>query len=158
MEPVTAASMIGLIGVATLLGALGTGLLIDRFWAPLIAFLMMCLAAVGALLLIFANGNVTLVFIGIVLLGLGQGAEHDLVAFMVARYFGVANFSGIYGITIFAISSMAALGYAAIGFSHDLTGGYDLALYGAAASLVLAGLLYLALGRYPDLTKMAAPA
>jgi len=149
LSPTTAASMIGLIGVATLLGALGTGLLIDRFWAPLIAFLMLCLAAVGVLLLVFSQGDVTLIMIGIILLGLGQGAEHDLVAFTVARYFGVANFSGVYGITIFAISSMSALGHTAIGFSHDLTGNYDLALYGSAVSLVMAGVLYLMLGRYP---------
>jgi MFS family permease len=149
LSPGVAASMIGLIGVATLLGALCTGLLIDRFWAPMIAFIMLCLAAAGALLLVFSQGNVTLVMIGIVLLGLGQGAEHDLVAFTVARYFGVANFSGVYGLTIFAISSLSALGHTAVGYSHDYTGNYDLALYGSAVSLVMAGVLYLMLGAYP---------
>lgn len=150
IAPGTAASMLGLIGIATLVGTLGTGLLIDRIWAPMIAFPMMCLAAIGALLLVFSNGDLTMVVIGIILLGLGQGAEHDLVAFMVARYFGVANFSGIFGVTVLAVSGMAAIGYSAIGFSHDLTGNYDLALYCAAASLFLSGLLYLTLGAYPS--------
>jgi len=153
LAPATAASMLGLIGLATLIGTVGTGLLIDRVWAPMIAFPMMCLAAIGVLLILFSNGDLTMVVIGIILLGLGQGAEHDLVAFMVARYFGVANFSGVFGVTVLAVSGMSAFGYSAIGFSHDLTGNYDLALYCAAACLVLSGLLYLTLGPYPSDTQ-----
>jgi predicted MFS family arabinose efflux permease len=149
IAPATAAGLLGLLGVATLVGAIVTGLLVDRFWAPLIALIMMTGAAAGALLLGQVDGEVRIAAASVLLLGFAQGAEIDIVAFVVARYFGMKSFAAIYGITIFAIASCTALGVSLIGLLYDRTGSYDLALVLAAASFILSGIAYLTLGRYP---------
>lgn len=150
IAPKTAAGLLGLLGVATFIGAIVTGLLVDRFWAPLIALIMMTGAAAGALLLGYVDGDVRLAAVSVLLLGLAQGAEIDIVAFVVARYFGMKSFASIYGITIFAIASCTALSVSLIGLLYDRTGSYDLAFMVAAASFMLSGLAYVSLGRYPQ--------
>ena len=46
-----------------------------------------------------------LAFIGTVLCGLGIGAEVDLMAYFVSRYFGLRSFGAIYGL-MFALFSL----------------------------------------------------
>ena len=49
-------------------------------------------------------GAITLIGLGLGAWSLGLGAEIDVVAFMVARYFGVPSFASIYGLAVFAIA------------------------------------------------------
>jgi predicted MFS family arabinose efflux permease len=151
VNPGQAASLVGAAGLASFAGALITGVLIDRFWAPAIALIFMCGAAAGAALLAL-NGSVDTAgaMVAILLIGLGLGAELDLVAFMVARYVGVANFSSVYGLIVVALAVGGASGASLLGLAYDNHGNYDLALLGVSASFIVAGLLYLTLGRYPD--------
>lgn len=145
-----AAGLVGLTGAASFVGALVTGSLVDRFWAPAIAFLFACGSAVGACLLAMhgtLDGPVAI--LAVLLIGLGLGAEIDVVAYMVARYFGIPSFSTLYGLTVFFIAFFGALGTSMLGLAYDTFGNYDLGLYIIAASFVAAGCLYLLLGRYP---------
>ena len=87
--------------------------------------------------------------VAICLIGLGLGAEIDIAAFVVARYFGVRNFSSVYGMVAFSLSVSGAIGSALIGASYDNYGSYDAALIIIAVAVVLAGFVYLLLGRYP---------
>lgn len=145
-----AAALVGLAGVASFVGALVTGSLVDRFWAPGIALLFACGSAAGACLLAL-NGTLDgpVAATAILLVGLGLGAEIDVVAFMVARYFGVQNFSTLYGLAVFFIAVGGALGASLLGVAYDKLGSYDTALFVIAAAFISAGLSYLMLGRYP---------
>lgn len=146
----TAASLVGLFGVSSVIGAFVTGFLLDRIWAPAVALVVMLVGAAGAAVLAFLPGTVAVAVIGVLLIGFAMGAETDISAFMVARYCGVANFSAVYGIVILAVSLASSIGSSGIGFMYDAYGDYAFALIIAGASFVLAGLGYLALGRYPD--------
>lgn len=150
VQPASAVWIVGLMGASSVVGLIVTGLLLDRFWAPAIAFLFMIAAASGAVLLLVAGSNVGIAAAGVILLGLGYGAEIDLLGFVIARYFGMGLFGTIYGIALLTIAFGTAASSSAIGLIYDQTGGYSLALTVAAASLVLSGMLYLTLGRYPD--------
>lgn len=145
-----AAGFVGVAGLASFLGAIATGSLVDRFWAPGIAFLFACGAAAGTAMLalnpVLGTPAATL---AVLLVGLGLGAEIDVVAYMVARYFGLGSFSTIYGLTVFFIALSSALGASLLGFAFDRFGSYDTALLVIAASFVAAGCLYLLLGPYP---------
>lgn len=150
VEPTPAAALIGMAGIASLAGALITGSLVDRFWAPGIAFLFACGSAVGACLLasqtaIDGPGAAT----AILLVGLGLGAEIDVVAYMVARYFGVRSFATLYGLAVFFIAFAGAAGASLLGVAYDVNGNYDVALFAIAGCFVAAGCLYLLLGKYP---------
>ena len=147
-----AASLIGLTGMASIFGALVTGALVDRLWAPGVALVFAAGSALGAFIL--ASGGTLdgwTATTAILLIGVGLGAEIDIVAFMVARYFGVAQFSSIYGVIAFGLAAFGALGSSTLGIVYDRFGSYDPALYGVSIAFVAAGLVYLMLGRYPAL-------
>lgn len=150
MEAGPAAALVGMAGVASFIGALVTGSLVDRFWAPAVAFVFACGSAAGTVLLA-THGTVDGPMAGfaILLIGLGLGAEIDVVAYMVARYFGVQSFSTLYGMTVFFIALSGALGASLLGAAFDRDGNYDTALLVIAACFMTAGCVYLLMGRYP---------
>jgi hypothetical protein len=55
-----------------------------------------------------------------VLCGLGIGAEVDLMAFFVGRYFGLQTFGAIYGLLFAAFIAGSGLGVYLMGLSSDL--------------------------------------
>jgi MFS family permease len=147
----TAASYAGIAGLAVMGGRIAAGILIDRFWAPLVAIGFLAMPAAACFLLVgdtLASGPI--IALAAVLVGLAAGAEFDLVAFMAGRYFGMRNYGFIYGVQIGAI--LAATGIAPALFSRvqSATGSYDAALITAGAIFLTAPLLLLTLGRYPS--------
>lgn len=153
-----AAALIGLVGVSALVGALLTGMLVDRIWAPLVACVFTLGPALGCLMLLPESIELWVAIVALILLGLGQGAEIDVVAFMIARYFGLRSYASIYGLSVFFIAAMVALGGSLIGLSYDYFGDYDMALLVAASCFVISAFSYLAMGRYPQLADTAVQA
>ena len=151
VEAGSAAALVGMAGIASFAGAIITGSLVDRFWAPGIAFLFACGSAIGTCLLAW-HGAIEgpMAGLAILLIGFGLGAEIDVVAYMVARYFGIRSFSTIYGMAVFFIAFSGALGASMLGTSFDRHGNYDAALLVIAASFMAAGCVYLMMGRYPQ--------
>lgn len=150
ISALSAASLVGLAGVASFGGALVTGVLVDRFWAPGVALIFACGSAAGCVLLASASSlDEVFAAFAIVLIGLGLGAEIDVVAFIVARYFGVQNFSTLYGVMVLFMSFSGAISAWSLGSAYDRFGDYNLALYVMAGVFFSAGLTYLLLGRYP---------
>lgn len=150
VEAGSAAGLVGMAGIASFVGALVTGSLVDRFWAPGIAFLFACGSAAGTCLLAWHSTiEGPTAGLAILLVGLGLGAEIDVVAYMVARYFGIRSFSTLYGMTVFCIALSGAVGASMLGVAFDRHGNYDSALLVIAASFMAAGCIYLLMGRYP---------
>lgn len=157
------ARVMQVLGLSILAGRIVTGFLLDRFWAPAVAFPILCLPAISALILIGTAPDYPLVLLGAALLGFAAGAESDLIAYLGSRYFGLANYGKIYGFLYMSFALASAFSPAVYGRVRDVTGTYDLMLTAAAALFVVGGALLLLLGRYPDLTapghaRPAAPA
>jgi predicted MFS family arabinose efflux permease len=138
------------IGVAALGGALLSGFLVDRFWAPIIASVLNLAPAIGCLFLLPVSVSPGLFYASVVLVGVGQGAEIDIVAYMAARYFGMRSYATIYGLSVLAIALGVAGAASAIGLLYDAFGNYDVALMAASVSFALAAICYLGMGRYPS--------
>lgn len=151
LSAMDAAAAIGLVGLAAFGGALLTGLLVDRFWAPLVACVFTMGPALGCILLMQPHLSTWMAVLALVLLGLGQGAEIDLLAFMVARYFGLQSYASIYGLSVLFIAALVALAGSMIGQAYDRFGNYDVALAVAAVCFLCSAVSYLAMGRYPTL-------
>lgn len=145
-----AVGAISMMGLAAAAGALLSGILVDRFWAPAVAFVLNIAPAVGCLFLLQDQVSPLLFYGAVLLVGLGQGAEIDIVAYMITRYFGLRSYATIYGLTTLGIALGVAVGATLIGKAYDMFGNYDVALMTASASFGLAALFYLAMGRYPD--------
>jgi MFS family permease len=129
-----------LVGTAVLIGRVGSGYLLDRFFAPYLAAALFGGAAVGIGLL--WTGAVGAAFVGAFLVGLGLGAEVDIIAYLVSRYFGLRSFGEIYGFAFGAFVLAVGLGPLVMGAGFDLTGSYNAPL-GAlfVSSLVATGLM-----------------
>jgi MFS family permease len=150
LDAAMAVGAVSMLGLAAAFGALLSGVLVDRFWAPAVAFVLNAAPAIGCLCLLQDQVPPMLFYGAIVLIGLGQGAEIDIVAFMIARYFGLRSYATIYGLTTLGIALGVAIGASLIGIAYDRFGNYDAALMAASASFALAALCYLAMGRYPE--------
>jgi predicted MFS family arabinose efflux permease len=141
-----AALMVSIFAVAVIVGRLASGYLLDRM-SPAVAAAAFTLApAAGMIVLLLApvDGVVT-VGLGVLLVGIQQGAEIDLLAFFTARHFGLRRYSSIYSVG-YAVSVIAtSLGVVAFGVTHDWTGSYDAALVLSVFTFALGGACFLLL-------------
>jgi MFS family permease len=147
ISPKVAAGAMAFAGLALTVGRLCAGYLLDRIHGPYVAvfFFLMPLTGIGILLAGFAPQYAV---VAIVLIGMGLGAEVDLIAFLLSRYFGMRSFGEIYGY-LFAIFMLGSgVGPYLMGVAFDASGSYRPALIGLSAALVLACLLLLRLGAY----------
>lgn len=149
LEAATAVGAVSMMSLAAAIGALISGVLVDRFWAPAVAFLLNAAPAVGCLFLLQDQVPPAVFYGAVLMIGLGQGAEIDIVAYMIARYFGMRSYATIYGITVLGISLGVALAASMIGRIYDKFGNYNIAIMAASASFALAAIFYLLMGRYP---------
>jgi predicted MFS family arabinose efflux permease len=145
------------IGLSALTGRLLGGWLIDRYWAPAVALVILVLPGISCWLL--AHGPLTpnTALLSIILIGFAVGVEYDLMAFFVARYFGMRAYSPIYALLYGCFAFGAGTGPALFGWCFDKTGAYTLVLMGSFAALVLGALAFLLLGPYRHFTADAAP-
>lgn len=144
--------------IAVLIGRLGTGFLIDRFWAPGVGAASMVLAGAGNIILAMHDPGLALLVMAILMIGAAQGAELDLLAYIFTRYFGLGSYATMYGIALMTVQIANASGAFLFGHVYDVTGGYAVALYIATGFLLAAAAAFLTLGPYPDqAAKQAEP-
>jgi MFS family permease len=146
-----AGSVFGAFGIALITGRVVVGYLIDRVWAPGVAAVALALPAVGCAMLWSADASSSTAWLvtAVCLVGVGTGAEFDLSAYLVSRYFGLAHYGRLFGIhlgLITAGSMLAPLMYAAM---YRASGNYAPMLAYSAACCVIGPLLLLTLGRMP---------
>lgn len=146
----SAAGYASIIGISVIAGRLGAGLLVDLLWAPAVAAVLLACPAVAALMLDVVPVTSVLAGLCAVLIGLGAGAEVDLLAFLTSRYFGLRRYGSIYAVTFVFFSVAAGLAPAAFGLVFDWSGSYSLALRFAAIGCALGAAAMLTLGAYPD--------
>jgi predicted MFS family arabinose efflux permease len=106
IDQATAVGLATLTGLAVLGGRIIGGYLIDRFWAPGVAFVFLASPAIALWLLGQPDVSLNAATIAILMIGFGAGVEYDFMAYMVSRYFGMRSYSAIYG----AIYGFFALG------------------------------------------------
>jgi MFS family permease len=160
IAPTTVIRLTSLIGLSALTGRLIGGWLVDRIWAPGVAFVILSAPALSCWLLAGAVLTPQVAAFAICLVGFALGVEYDLMAFFIARYFGLRSYTGIYGILYVFFSLGAGLGPLVFGLDFDRHGNFHLSLLAAVAVLLITGTLFLTLGKYrsfaPQPTSAAA--
>jgi MFS family permease len=131
-------------GVALTLGRIVSGFCLDRFHGPFVACTFFLSAAIGVLLLAADVSP----FFGTMLCGLGIGAEVDLMAFLVSRYFGIRAFGAIYGLMFAIFSFGVGLGPFLMSLAHDKMHSYVPAMIVFEIGLIGSILALLPLGPY----------
>lgn len=147
-----AVTLASLIGVSVVVGRLGGGYLIDRLWAPAVAAVMLILPALSCYFLMQNDLTYAAAAVAVLLVGLTAGAEQDLMAFLVARYFGMKSYGVVYGVLYGSFALGAGSGPWLMGRVYEASGTYDQVLGYAGIAFVVGALPLLLLGKYRDFT------
>ena len=139
-----------LAGIAVIVGRLVAGFCLDRMHGRYIAIASFCCPMIGIALLALAR-QPAMLLAGTTLCGLGVGAEVDLMAYFIGRYFGMRAYGAIYGLFFAVFTIGTGLGPLVMGFAFDHGQSYGAALAVFEAALFAASGLALRLGpyRYP---------
>lgn len=129
-------------GFALLFARVFIGFIIDYIFAPRV---MQMVTIGGAVACVLYAQVPQAGLASAILLGLLLGAEFDILAFMIKRYFGNVAYGRLYGVIFGLFYLGSGLGIAALSMSRQLFGDYVMGLYIAAGILlactVLAGFL-----------------
>lgn len=160
VPPVVAGRMFAVIGFSMLLGRVLIGALLDRLNPILVATVALALPALGCYLL-FAPliSIVTSATVAAFLMGFSAGAEVDILAFLVARYFGLRSYGAIYGCELAFFALGSGTGGLLTGYVRDVTGSYQPALIAGIFVFLIGSLLILWLYGTPVVKReLPAPA
>jgi MFS family permease len=144
----TAAFASSVLGGGLLVGRVGSGFLLDRFFAPRVGAIIFGCAGMGMALLRIA-GSQGLAFAAAFVIGLGFGAEVDIMAYLTGRYFGLRSFGANYGFIFAGFGLAAGIGAYLMGVGYDVTRSYALPLTLFCAATLTGAALMMRLGPYP---------
>jgi MFS family permease len=145
-----AVSTVAAAGLALIVGRIIAGYIMDRVFAPYVALVFLAGPIIGIAILGWKLDSVSPI-VGTILLGLGIGAEIDLMSFIITRYFGIRAFGALHGLmfSIFVLGNAA--GASVLGWSFQILKSYGPAFAVFEVLLFVACVLFATLGpyRYP---------
>ena len=143
-----AAAVQSVFGGAIIIGRVAVGYLVDRFWAPGVAFASLLLPVAGSLIMT-TELTFGLAATAALLIGFAAGAELDLMSFLAARYFGLKHYGKIYAILYAALAVCSGTAPMLFARVYDRFQSYEIGFYTISVMFAVGALLVLALGRYP---------
>ncbi|MGE6661604.1 MFS transporter [Pseudomonas sp. NPDC077408] len=136
-------------GFSLIFGRMLIGYLLDRVWPPAISAISLALPAIGCAIYLSGTGEFSSLLLAAVLVGFGAGAEFDIAAFLIARYFGLREYGRLFGVHQGLNTVASALAPLLFAYMLSTTGNYNAMLFYSAACCVVGPLLLLTLGRTP---------
>ncbi len=140
VAPMVAATVVSVVGAASIVGKTGGGWLSD-FLAREVVYvggMAVMVLSIAVLLATAASPTAWLAYVYAVLFGVGYSVTASLVPAMVSDRFQGAHFGSIFGVTQIAGAVGSALGAWQAGRLFDVTGSYLVAFAIAAAAALLA--------------------
>jgi MFS family permease len=147
ITPGDAALCASILGASSVLGRIGVGWLLDRFFATRVSFVVNLTTAAGIFLLARAHSFAAGSFAA-ALIGIGAGGEAAITPYLLTRYFGLRAFSTLYGLTWTFYAAAGATGPVILGRAFDATGSYASLLVTLAVALSFAAAMNLLLPKY----------
>jgi len=136
------------VGYSVVIGRLLGGYLIDKLWAPGVTFVIFVIPVIACYLFRLPDLSYSMAMLAVAIIGLSAGVEFDVMAFLVSKYFGMKNYSAIYGALYGFFAIGAGFGPWIFGKSFTMTGSYS-TIFGYAAIAFLVGAIpLLFLGKY----------
>jgi MFS family permease len=147
VPPQQAINVLSAAGIFIAVGRIAAGWCLDRFRGQTVAVIFITAPMIGIALLIGGAGGFVPI-LGGMLCGLGVGAEVDLAAYFLGRYFGVRAIASLFGVSAATLALASAAGPYIMGRIHDGVGTYLPALIAFEGLLALAMLMLCSLGPY----------
>lgn len=141
-----AASMLSIFAAGVLLGRFACGFALDRFPADRVAAIMLGLPTIGLLALGSGLGGTAILAASVLLMGLSLGAESDLAAYLVIRYFNIEVYGTVLSLVVSVLALSGVSGAFLLALTLDLFGHFGPYMLIAAAGSALGAVLFLLLG------------
>jgi MFS family permease len=154
--PLAAAGTASLIGIFSIVGRLGTGVLLDKFPGHKVGATVFLLPIIMAVLLLLDGANPISQAIAAAALGLTVGSEVDVIAFLASKHFGLKSFGALYGALVMALTLGTAFGPLTAGAVFDHYGNYAPFLLATIVLMALSSLTLFSLGAAPHAFENAA--
>ncbi|WP_430446729.1 MFS transporter [Sphingorhabdus contaminans] len=132
---------VAVYALSVLAGRILVGAALDRLESRLVAAGSAVFGAIGCLLLLQAVPG-SAVPLALLMIGLLQGAEADVLSYLVTRNFARADYGTVYGLLVTVSLLGTAAGIYLFGALYDRTQSYDAALGVAISVLVVAVAIY----------------
>jgi MFS family permease len=153
-----AALIAGSYGLFGVVGKFSYGVLANRFPGQVIAAAMMALPLATCALLLMPHPSVVICLIAISLVGASSGAQLQLLVYLTTRHFGMLAFGTIFGFISSALTIASGVGPVLASRLYDMSGDYHLLLEAGIPMSVLASLVMLWVGDYPEVRAAPLPA
>lgn len=147
MGKLEAAGLAGIVGLFSIAGRLGTGVLLDRYPASRVGAAIFLLPVGGCLLLMASGGSWATTAVAAGLIGLTLGAEVDVLVYLTTRHFGLKHFGALYGGILAFLSVGTATGPLSASKIFDTYGNYTPFLWITIAFMVASSLALASLPR-----------
>jgi len=136
------------VGFSVIVGRLLGGYLLDKLWAPAVAFVFFIVPIIACY--IFQQADLTYwnAISAVAIIGFAAGVEYDLMAYLVSKYFGMKNYSAIYGALYGFFAIGAGFGPWIFGKSFAVTGSYSTIFGYAMIAFIIGAIPLLFLGKY----------
>jgi MFS family permease len=141
LSAIVAATVVGVVGLASIFGKIGGGWLSDRIEREVVYAwgIAIMVASAFVLLALGANPSRWAAYGYAVLLGVGYSATASLIPAMMSDRFSGRHFGAIVGVALIGSSAGSAVGPLLAGTLYDATGSYTIPFLIAAACGVIAG-------------------
>lgn len=134
--------MMSLYAIGVIVGRFLSGLALDRVPAHWVAIASLGLPAIGYSFLAAHVTAIAPLTLSIAIIGLAQGAESDVGAYLISRRFDLKNFSLLLSCVTTSVLIGTALGSVILSISLDLSGSYTPFLLVSAVATLLGAALF----------------
>lgn len=151
----TATWLVSIYAMGVIAGRFACGLSLDRLQPHHVAALALGTPAIGMMLMASPFDATLVLALSVALMGMAQGAEGDIAAYLVSRRFGLGVFSLVLGLVGAAIAGGSAIGALTLSYTLSQWDSYAPFLMLSACTTLIGALLFLTLGRRPPMMRGA---
>ncbi len=152
-----AATIAGALGIASIIGRVLGGVMLDKISAKAIAVATTLATGILPVMLIVFPGSTLAATVGVIVLGFSVGGKLGAMTYLASRFFGTRSFGVLFGTMSALIGLGAGVGPLLANLVYDSLQSYEVVLWGTLPILLIAALIFLSLGKYPDFTKSNSP-
>ena len=151
-------SAVALFASSVIIGRLLCGVALDRLPTYAVAAISMGLPGIGLGMLATGSAEPATITVAVLLLGLSLGAEGDILAYLVMRFFRLEVFSTVLGLVLGGLALSVAGGSLLLSLTLKLTGGFTTFLVISGVSSLIGSVVLFQLKRVPTADGATAPA
>ncbi len=150
----TAASLTAMLAIGIIIGRVSSGYLFDRFDAKLVTGIGTSISVFPTMALLFWPGSTMVSAVAVMIYGIVLGPTINGMAYLATRYIGLRSYGTLFGLLMGLLMLMSGLSPMLVNHIYDVTRSYQLVLTLTIPGALLAGTLFMLMGRCPDFGKM----